>query len=162
MANGSIVEVDRRAVRQQDALLRQVDRQLGVRIVVEEVATGARGSSGETTIGSSPFLRLLLRKMSAKLVERIARMPQAVSAHGACSRDEPAPKLSPTSRICAAGHPRLVEDERRVLERAVLLEPPVAEERLGEAGLVGHLEVARRDDLVGVDVLGVGAGRPCS
>ena len=31
---------------------------------------------------------------------RIARIPHAVSAHGACSRDEPAPKLSPTSRIC--------------------------------------------------------------
>ena len=26
-------------------------------------------------------------------------MPHAVRAHGACSRDEPAPKLSPTSRI---------------------------------------------------------------
>ena len=41
----------------------------------------------------------LLRKMSAKLVEKMARMPYAVSAHGACSRDDPAPKLSPASRI---------------------------------------------------------------
>src|SRR5262245_31949723 len=37
--------------------------------------------------------------MSAKEVERIARTPQDASAQGACSRDEPAPKLSPTSRI---------------------------------------------------------------
>ena len=55
--------------------------------------------SGSTTIGRSPFFRLLLRKMSAKLVEITARMPQATSAQGACSRDEPVPKLSPTSRI---------------------------------------------------------------
>ena len=45
-----------------------------------------------------------------------------------------------------------------VLERAVLLEAPVAEERVGQAGLVGHLQVAGRDDLVGVDVLGRRAG----
>ena len=54
----------------------------------------------------------------------------------------------------AAGHPGPVEDERRVLERAVLVEAPVAEERVGEAVLVGDLEVAGRDDLVRVDVLG--------
>src|ERR1035437_4769687 len=42
----------------------------------------------------------LPRKMSAKLVEMMARMPHARSAHGACSREEPEPKLSPTSRIC--------------------------------------------------------------
>ena len=29
----------------------------------------------------------------------MARTPHADSAHGACSRDDPAPKLSPTSRI---------------------------------------------------------------
>ena len=81
-------------------------------------------------------------------------MPHAASAHGACSRELPVPKLSPASRILRPGHPGLVEDERRVLERPVLLEPPVAEQRVGEALLVGDLEVARRDDLVGVDVLG--------
>src|SRR3954454_942477 len=53
-----------------------------------------------------------------------------------------------------AGHPWLVEDERRVLERSVLLEPPVTEQRVREARLVGDLQVARRDDLVRVDVLG--------
>ena len=49
---------------------------------------------------------------------------------------------------------RLVEDERRVLARPVRLEAPVAEQGVGQALLVGHLEVARGDDLVGVDVLG--------
>ena len=81
-------------------------------------------------------------------------MPHAVSAHGACSRDEPAPKLSPTSRIFRPAIPGWSSTKRRLLERPVLLEAPVAEERLGEAGLVGDLEVAGRDDLVGVDVLG--------
>src|SRR5450759_3671955 len=37
--------------------------------------------------------------MSAKLVETMARMPHARSAQGACSREEPEPKLSPTRRI---------------------------------------------------------------
>ena len=116
--------------------------------------TAGRGRSGRRRSAAAPFLRRCCWKMSAKLVDRIARTPHAASAHGACSRDEPAPKLSPASRIWRPGHLGLVEDERRVLERAVLLEPPVAEQRVGEAGLVGHLEVAGRDDLVGVDVLG--------
>ena len=149
------VEVDRRAVRAAARPARRgrpsaprPDRRRGAR-------TAGRGVGRSTTIGSTPFLRLLLRKMSANEVDRIARTPHAVSAHGACSRDEPAPKLSPTSRIAAARpSPGWSRTKRRLLERAVLLEPPVAEERLGEAVLVGHLEVARRDDLVGVDVLG--------
>ena len=57
---------------------------------------------------------------------------------------------------------RPVEDERRVLERPVLLEPPVAEQRVGEAGLVGHLEVAGGDDLVRVDVLGIERDDPAA
>src|SRR5207342_2476175 len=52
-----------------------------------------------------------------------------------------------------AGHLGPVEDEWRILERPVGLEPPVAEQGLGEALLVGHLEVAGRHDLVRVDVL---------
>src|ERR1035437_6967658 len=44
----------------------------------------------------------LPRKMSAKLVEMMARMPHARSAHGAWSRGAwgPERKLSPTSWIC--------------------------------------------------------------
>src|SRR5450759_1170339 len=55
--------------------------------------------SGVTTIGSSAFFRALPLKMSAKLVETMARTPHARSAQGACSREDPAPKLSPTRRI---------------------------------------------------------------
>jgi len=53
----------------------------------------------ETTIARMPFLAQLLKKMSAKLVEITQRIPKSVSAQGACSRDEPQPKLSPTTRI---------------------------------------------------------------
>src|ERR1035437_5932258 len=63
-------------------------------------AWSAACCSAETTIGSSAFFMGLPRKMSAKLVEMMAPMPHARSAHRACSREEPEPKLSPTSRIC--------------------------------------------------------------
>ena len=40
--------------------------------------------------------------MSAKLVEITQRIPKSRSAHGACSRDEPQPKLFPATRIWQA------------------------------------------------------------
>jgi hypothetical protein len=52
-------------------------------------------------IGSSPFLKQLLKKMSAKLGAMIARKPYWSSAHGACSRDEPHPKFLRATRIDA-------------------------------------------------------------
>ena len=74
------------------------------------VAPGAASSfawlAGSSTTGTRPFLSALLRKMSAMRVETTARMPASTSAHGACSRDEPQPKLSPATRIvqpCASG-----------------------------------------------------------
>ena len=48
-----------------------------------------------------PFLKQLLKKMSAKEVEMTQRMPKSLIAHGACSREEPQPKLSPATRIFA-------------------------------------------------------------
>ena len=57
--------------------------------------------SGFTVTGSRPFFMALLRKISAKDVLMTARIPQPVNAQGACSRDEPQPKLSPATRICA-------------------------------------------------------------
>jgi hypothetical protein len=52
-------------------------------------------SSGFSTTGSRPLLKQLLLKMSAKLVEITHRIPKSISAHGACSRELPQPKLSP-------------------------------------------------------------------
>ena len=85
----------------------------------------------------------------------MARTPHAASAHGRVLARRAGPEVVADEQDLPAGHARLVQDERRVLERPVLLEPPVAEEGLGQTVLVGHLEVAGRDDLVGVDVLGV-------
>jgi hypothetical protein len=50
-------------------------------------------------IGSRPFLRQLPRKMSANEVLMTARKPKPISAHGACSRELPQPKLSPGDQI---------------------------------------------------------------
>jgi hypothetical protein len=48
-----------------------------------------------------PFLKQLLKKMSAKLGAITQRMPKSSSAQGACSRELPQPKLSPAIRIWA-------------------------------------------------------------
>jgi hypothetical protein len=93
-------------------------------------------TSGLTSTGSNPFFNELLLKISAKPVEMIARKPQPTSAHGACSREEPLPKLLPAIRICA------------------LQVTPIAEEALPETVLIGHLEKTSWDDLVRVHVFG--------
>ena len=48
-------------------------------------------------MGSRPFFSELLRKMSAISVLITARKPQSSSAQGACSREEPQPKLRPAT-----------------------------------------------------------------
>ena len=57
--------------------------------------------TGSSTTGTMPFCMQLLRKMSAKLGAMIARNPISFNAHGACSRDEPEPKLRPATRTVA-------------------------------------------------------------
>ncbi|MNT70476.1 hypothetical protein D3C72_2088720 [compost metagenome] len=52
-------------------------------------------------MGSRPFLKLLLKKMSAKLGARMARKPYWSSAQGACSRLEPQPKFLRVSKMLA-------------------------------------------------------------
>jgi len=50
-------------------------------------------------MGSSPFLKQLLKKMSAKLGAMTARKPYWSSAQGACSRLDPQPKFLRASRM---------------------------------------------------------------
>ena len=52
-------------------------------------------------MGSRPFLKQLLKKMSAKLGAISARMPYCCSAQGACSRLEPQPKFLRASSTLA-------------------------------------------------------------
>mmetsp|Transcript_63643 Transcript_63643/g.164251 ORF Transcript_63643/g.164251 Transcript_63643/m.164251 type:complete len:204 (+) Transcript_63643:518-1129(+) len=61
----------------------------------------SRTSASGRVMGNMPFLKQLLKKMSAKLVEIKHRMPKSLIAHGACSREEPQPKLSPQTMILA-------------------------------------------------------------
>jgi hypothetical protein len=72
--------------------------------------------------------------------------PEAVviSAHTACSREDPVPKSGPATRTDPAAYRGCVEDELRVLRQAA---------KSPSSNPSGHpLEVLRRDDLVGVDV----------
>ena len=96
---------------QVDDLRLEVDGQLDVRVALPRARTAAVSRSGSTMIGSRPFLSALPWKMSAQLVVMTAWTPQATSAQGACSRDEPQPKLSPAMRIRRPDHLGLVEDE---------------------------------------------------
>ena len=69
----------------------------GLLPIVLPEATVASGS----TMGSRPFLKQLLKKMSAKLGAMIARKPYWSSAQGASSRLEPQPKFLRASRMLA-------------------------------------------------------------
>ena len=89
--------------------------------------------------------------MSANDVLITARKPNCVSAHGACSRELPQPKLSPASSTCAPCRPRLVQDEVRI-RIPLRVVAPVVEELLVEPQLRRRLQKPRRNDLVGIDV----------
>jgi hypothetical protein len=80
-----------------DHLALQIDRQLVARERRPREQGGHLGSG--STIGNRPFLKLLLKKMSAKLGAMMARKPYWSSAQGACSRDEPQPKFLRASRM---------------------------------------------------------------
>ena len=54
-------------------------------------------SSGKI-IGNIPFLKQLLKKISAKEVDTTTLIPKSDKAQGACSREDPQPKLSPQLR----------------------------------------------------------------
>src|SRR5216683_1282383 len=58
-------------------------------------------AAGSSTTGMSPFFSALLRKMSAIDELTTARKPKSCSAQGACSREEPQPKLAPATSTCA-------------------------------------------------------------
>ena len=64
-------------------------------------AAKASCSGWPSSSGSTPFCRQFSRKISAKLRATMQRMPRAISAHTAVSRDEPQPKFEPPTRIAA-------------------------------------------------------------
>src|SRR5213075_3294846 len=64
------------------------------------------------------------------------------------------PEVIAHEQDLAIEHGDAVHHEQRLLEPAVLVIAPIPEQGLAEALLVGHLEVAGRDDLVRIHVLG--------
>ena len=50
-------------------------------------------------MGKIPFLKQLLKKISAKLELITHVIPKSNNAHGACSRDYPQPKFFPAINI---------------------------------------------------------------
>ena len=52
----------------------------------------------DASIGKSPIFIEFNLNISANLVEMIASNPQSCRPQGACSRDEPVPKLSPATK----------------------------------------------------------------
>ena len=46
-----------------------------------------------------PFLKQLLKKMSAKLVDIMHLIPKSFKAQGACSLEDPQPKFFPAIKI---------------------------------------------------------------
>jgi len=78
-------------------------------------------------------------------------MPKSKSAHGACSRLEPQPKLSPGNQHLGIAIGRLVEDEIRILA-AVILVALLGEETLPRPVRFDGLQILLRNDHVGVDI----------
>jgi hypothetical protein len=108
-------------------------------------------SSCGRTMGRMPFLKQLLKKMSAKDGAITQRMPKSSSAQGACSRDDPQPKFSPATRICAFAIGGLVQDEIGDLVAVVVI-AHLVEQVLAEARALDRLQELLGDDHVGIDI----------
>jgi hypothetical protein len=64
-------------------------------------ANSCRETSSLTGAHTMPTFPQFVRKMSAKLGATMAVKPASSSAHGACSREDPHPKLRPASSTFA-------------------------------------------------------------
>ena len=129
---GERVDLERQVLvaRQVDDLRLEVDRQLGVGFGGDS-SNSWRCVSASTTIGSRPFFRALLRKMSAKRRREDRPDPPRASAPTARARaTSRSPKLSPASRICRPAIAGRSMTNSGSLSAAVLVVAPVAEERL--------------------------------
>jgi hypothetical protein len=150
------------AVGVDDHLPLQVDGQLVAgNASVSSSNSAIHLASPGSRIGSRPFLKQLLKKMSAKLGAISARKPKSSSAHGACSRElEPQPKLLAREQDRRALVARLVQHEVRVQRPRALSMPgfalvevaPFVEQVGAEAGALDRLQELLGDDRVGVDV----------
>ena len=91
-------------VRADDGLFREVDRDLRARRGAQGGAD-RRHPAASSRIGSTPFWKQLLKKMSPKLGAMTARKPLSTITVTAFSRDEPQPKLRSATTILASAKP---------------------------------------------------------
>ncbi|MDZ7906605.1 MAG: hypothetical protein U5N55_13145 [Cypionkella sp.] len=110
-----------------------------------DVLAGWRMTQGMPSVVQLP------KKISAKFSAMTARKPYFWIACGACSREEPQPKLAPERRIVAPLKRGVVERVGAVGAVGVLAD--VVEEEFAETVEGDALHEARRDDAVGVDVV---------
>ena len=88
--------------------------------------------------------------MSANEGAITARKPKSASAHTACSRELPQPKLARATRILELLEALIVEHEL-----AIGLIAPIVKESFGEPAAHHRLQKLLGDDLVGIDVFAV-------
>ncbi len=118
------------------------------------ISISVRTSSGAAVTHGRPIIAELPKKMSENDSPTIAWMPQRCSACGACSRDEPQPKLRLTSSTDApwkCGSSNGCDAVRALGGRgpgALVLEHVLLEPVEGD-----RPQEPRRDDAIGVDVV---------
>src|SRR5690349_13557394 len=147
------LEVDGRAVRQEDALLGEVDGELGIGLALEQLEQSLVRDPVDDDRQDAVLEAVVAEDVGERRGQDRLHAPRR-ERPGRVLAGRPGAEVVADEQDPAPGHLRSIDDERRLLERTVLLEPPVPEEGLGQPGLVRDLEIASRDDLVRVDVLG--------
>src|SRR5579872_223096 len=142
---------DRRSV-ERESLRGQVRPQARARVRASRL-DDARVSSRVDGHGQEAVLhRVLLEDVCEGTRDDDAQPPPDERPRSVLARG-PAPEVGAGDEHTGAD--RVGPVERKVgVRRAVRAPPPVAEQAVAESALVGDLEESRRDDLVGVDVVG--------
>src|ERR1019366_6059061 len=110
-------------------------------------------NAASTAIGKRPFFIALPLKMSANDGAMMARRPPPDEPPGRVLARRAAAEI--LARHEDLGPLRVGAVQREVgIDRSFGQAAPVGEDAVAEALLVRHLQEARRDDLVGVDVVG--------
>ena len=128
----------------------QIDRDGGVAPRSASSISWSTCSCG-SAIGRMPFLKQLLKKMSAKLGAMTQRMPKSSSAQGACSRARAAAEVLAGDQDLRLAVGRLVQHEVGVLLPSGVV-AHLVEQVLAEARPLDRLQELLGDDHVGVDV----------
>ena len=111
----------------------------------------ASTSSAFSVTGRKPFFRQLLWKISANSGAITARKPASSSAHTACSRELPHPKLLRATKIDAPWY-RGLFSTKSLFSLPSRITPPIDKQPAPQPGAHDRLEELLRDDLIGIDI----------